>query len=329
MLPNHFDFKTIFSIQSPIEFENLALKVFQFQAKENAVYKEYLHRLNIHPKDIKESRNIPFLPISFFKTHKVTTGVFNPEATFLSSTTTTGIPSKHFVKNLSLYEISFFTQFKNIYGRVEDLKIFALLPSYIERKDASLIYMVNKLMEKSSQKKTQYFLDNYGALKESLLTAEKEKKPYLLIGVSFALLDFVENHKLKLPHAIIMETGGMKGKRKEMIRQELHAILQEGFGVQQVHSEYGMTELLSQAYATKNGVFIPPPWMKVYVRKTTDPLSNTHTGRGALNIIDLANIYSCAFIATEDIGNVNKSGSFEVLGRFDNAEIRGCNLMVY
>lgn len=324
-----FPISKIIKEHTPNEFKELALDLFYYQAKNNPVYCDFLTYLNIDVQKITNLESIPFLPISLFKTHKLKTNNFEPEITFLSSATTGQKQSRHFVKSTEIYEESFIKGFVNLYGPIKNLKIFGLLPSYLERIGSSLVYMVKKMIEMSPFEESGFFLNDFDALKNAILTSEKEKQPYLLIGVSFALLDFAEIFNFSLNHAIVMETGGMKGRRKEMTRSELHETLNKSFGVQQIHSEYGMTELLSQAYAKQNGIFETPPWMKVFVRETNDPLATLTKGRGGLNIIDLANIDSCAFIATEDLGNLYPNGSFEVLGRFDNAEVRGCNLMVF
>lgn len=324
-----FPISKIIQELTPNQFKELALELFQYQAKNNSVYCDFLTHLNIDVQKIANLKSIPFLPISLFKTHKLKTNNFEPEITFLSSATAGQKQSNHFVKSTEIYEESFIKGFENLYGPIKNLKIFGLLPSYLERSGSSLVYMVKKMIEISQFEESGFFLNDFEALKNAILTSEKEKQPYLLIGVSFALLDFSEKFNFSLNHAIVMETGGMKGRRKEITRSELHETLKNSFGVKQIHSEYGMTELLSQAYAKQNGIFETPPWMKVFVRETNDPLATLTKGRGGLNIIDLANVDSCAFIATEDLGNLYPNGTFEVLGRFDNAEVRGCNLMVF
>lgn len=326
---SNFPNSQIFQNHNKKQFESIAISLFQYQVTNNLIYKEFVNLLGINPIKIDKIKDIPFLPISFFKTHQVKTLNFIPETSFLSSATTGKKQSEHFVKNIKTYEDSFLNGFQNVYGAINKLKIFGLLPAYLEREGSSLVYMVNKMIEKSPFKESGFFLNDFEDLREKITQSEKENQPYLLIGVSFALLDFAEKHKLNLKNAIIMETGGMKGRRKEITRVELHNTLKFAYGVQQIHSEYGMTELLSQVYAKENGIFKTPPWVKVFVRETNDPLSTLQYGRGGLNIIDLANKDSCAFIATEDLGNLYPSGDFEVLGRFDNAEVRGCNLMVF
>ena len=318
----------IFNIKSNAEFDALAIDVFKFQFKNNKVYRSFCDLLNRHPSDVKQVSDIPFLPIQFFKSHEVLSSSQPIEKTFTSSGTTGSVTSKHLVSDLKLYEDSYLKAFKHFYGNIRDYVVLALLPSYLERDGSSLIYMVNDLIEKSNQPKSGFYLNNREELAETLKALEANQQKTLLIGVSFALLDLVEDHQLNLKHTTIMETGGMKGRRKEIIRQELHQILQTGFGVNRIHSEYGMTELLSQAYSKGNGVFECPPWMKILTRDTEDALTIQQPNRtGGINVIDLANINSCAFIATQDLGKVDDNGQFEIIGRFDNSDIRGCNLM--
>jgi len=319
---------SIFNINSKAEFDAIAMDVFKFQFKHNKVYRSFCDLLYKHPSDIKEVSDIPFLPIQFFKSRKVLSSNLPIEKTFSSSGTTGSITSKHLVTDLNLYEKSYLQAFKHFYGNIEDYVVLALLPSYLERDGSSLIYMVNDLIEKSKQAESGFYLNNHNELVDTLKSLEVKQQKTLLIGVSFALLDVVEKFQLNLKHTVIMETGGMKGRRKEMIRQELHQTLQAGFGVQEIHSEYGMTELLSQAYSKGNGVFQCPPWMKILTRDTEDALTiQTANKTGGINVIDLANLNSCAFIATQDLGKVNDHGEFEIIGRFDNSDIRGCNLM--
>lgn len=318
----------IFNIESVKEFESLALEIFKFQFENNPVYRSFCDLLFIHPSDIKSLEAIPFLPIEFFKTHEVITGTHTTSVTFTSSGTTGSKPSRHKVTDVSLYEKSFRLGFQNVYGSVTDYAILALLPSYLEREGSSLIYMVNDLVQASNHPESGFYLNDLTSLAKSLKKLEAEKQPTLLIGVSFALLDLIEQFQFKLQHTLVMETGGMKGRRKELIRSELHKLLEQGFGIANIHSEYGMTELLSQAYSQGQGIFSCPPWMKVLTRDTEDALTIQKPGKtGGLNIIDLANINSCAFIATQDLGKVYHNEKFEVLGRFDHSDIRGCNLM--
>lgn len=320
--------KAIFNIKSNDEFEALALDIFRFQFDNNAVYRSFCDLLYKHPADVKHIKDIPFLPIQFFKTHQVLSSNKTIEKTFTSSGTTGSITSKHHVVDVKLYEESYNKGFTHFYGNIEDYVVLALLPSYLERDGSSLIYMANDLITKSKRSESGFYLNNYNDLIKTLHDLEHKKQKTLLIGVSFALLDLAENHQLSLKHTVIMETGGMKGRRKEIIRQELHDILKKGFGVEHIHSEYGMTELLSQAYSKGNGIFQCPPWMKILTRDTEDALTIQPSNKtGGINIIDLANINSCAFIATQDLGKVYKNNTFEIIGRFDNSDIRGCNLM--
>ncbi len=313
-------------------FEALALEIFEYQRITNPVYRDYLEALQINPATISSLNQIPFLPIRFFKSHNVQTDSFAPEAVFESSGTTGSINSRHLVKNLSLYEESFETGFNLFYGGIKEYCMIGLLPSYIERKNSSLVYMVDKLVRLSEHPQSGFYPDEYEKLFTVLNDLEKKKQKTLLIGVTFALLDFAEKYadifREPLQHTTIMETGGMKGRRKEMIRQEIHDNLKTTFGCAAIHSEYGMTELLSQAYSKGEGIFSCPPWMKILVRDDEDPLSIRKEGSGVINVIDLANIYSCSFIATDDAGKVNEDGSFEVLGRIDGSDLRGCSLMM-
>ncbi len=319
----------IFSIQTQAAFQKTALAIFRHQAAHCAVYKAYINNLNVDPAAITAVEEIPFLPISFFKTHEVLSDNSQVEITFSSSGTTGMVQSKHLVTDLSLYESSFNQAFKQFYGDPKDICILALLPSYQEREGSSLIYMVDSLLAQSSHPDSGYFLHNHKELFHKLKALQAARQKTLLLGVTYALLDFLEDYQLKFPELILMETGGMKGKRKEMVRAELHEVLKAGFGVDAIHSEYGMTELLSQGYSSGEGIFNCPPWMKIMLRDTNDPLSPPQNNQsGGINVIDLANINSCAFIATQDLGRVYPDGSFEVLGRFDNSDIRGCNLLV-
>jgi len=321
--------KQIFSISNAHEFEQTSLAIFNHQARNCQVYKEYISHLRIAPKEVHSLTQIPYLPISFFKTHEVLSANDAPEIVFSSSGTTGMVQSKHLVTSVSVYEQSFNMAFEQFYGSIESTCLLALLPSYLERDGSSLIYMVDALLKQSKHPDSGYFLHNHDDLYDKLEKLRATNQKTILIGVTYALLDFVEKYKVDFPNLIVMETGGMKGKRKEMVREELHELLQAGFGVNAIHSEYGMTELLSQAYSSGNGIFNCPPWMKIYLRDTNDPLSLSPNDRtGGINIIDLANINSCSFIATQDLGKLFPDGSFEVLGRFDNADIRGCNLLV-
>jgi len=319
----------IFNITSEDQFHDTALDVFKFQFENNVVYRSFCDLLYKHPSDITKIEDIPFLPIQFFKSHHILSSKSPIQNTFTSSGTTGNTTSKHFVTDVSMYEESYKKSFKQFYGNIEDYAVLGLLPSYLEREGSSLIYMVDDLIHQSKHPKSGFYLHNFEALKTTLTTLEQQQQKTLLIGVSFALLDLVERYQFNLNHTIVMETGGMKGRRKELIREELHNILKQGFGVDTIHSEYGMTELLSQAYSKGNGIFECPPWMRVLVRDTEDALTLKPSGTsGGITIIDLANSNSCAFIATQDLGKVYADGSFEVIGRFDHSDIRGCNLMV-
>lgn len=321
--------KQIFSIKNKDEFVSLCITIFSFQAKSNPVYKEFLHHLKIDPLKINMVDEIPFLPIEFFKSHQIISKSKSPEKVFFSSGTTGMTRSSHFVTDLSVYEQSFIAGFEKFYGSIKDYCILALLPSYFENESSSLIYMADHLIRLSGHPESGFYLNNHNDLIIQLKKLEDAGQKTILLGVSYALLDLAEKSPMKLNHTIIMETGGMKGRRKEMTRNELHSILTSGFGVKTIHSEYGMTELLSQAYSKGNGRFSCPPWMKVIIRDTYDPFTFLEAGKsGGINIIDLANINSCSFIETKDLGKLNTDGSFEVSGRFDNSDIRGCNLLI-
>lgn len=320
----------IFSMNehNDVLFEQLALELFRYHAQKNEVYRDFIGHLGVDSEAVSKLSQIPFLPISMFKRHAV--GVFNapPEAVFLSSGTTGMERSQHRVASLKLYEQSLHRCFNQFFGNEEDYCILALLPSYLERSNSSLVYMAQKLMKKSGHLDGGFYLDRLTTLSKVLKKNSENGVKTLLIGVTFALLDLAEDHPQHLQHCIMLETGGMKGRRREMPREEVHDILTAAFGLENIASEYGMTELLSQAYSLGNGIFRTPPWMRVYAREATDPLSVSARGKGVLNVIDLANMHSCPFIATQDLGHIHQDHSFEVLGRMDDAEIRGCNLMV-
>lgn len=319
----------IFSISNNKQFEKIALKVFRFQYDNNSVYREFCQFLNVEKQQVKSLQQIPFLPIQFFKSHEVLSSTEKIQETFTSSGTTGMSTSRHFVTDITLYEESYRKGFAQFYGNIENYAVLALLPSYLEREGSSLIYMVDDLIKLSNHPESGFYLNNYDDLIQKLLQLDKAGENIILIGVTYALLDLIEKQQFHLKNTIIMETGGMKGKRKEMIREELHELLCKGFGVNAIHSEYGMTELLSQAYSLGNGIFECPNWMQVLIRDTEDALSYVENGKtGGINVIDLANINSCSFIATQDLGKKQPNNSFEVLGRFDNSDIRGCNLMV-
>ena len=324
---------SIFNLQSHFEFNEIALSLFRYQHKNNKVYRSFVDALGVSESKVYHPEQIPYLPVSFFKTHKIVTGDFSEEVIFESSGTTGTETSRHYVADTDLYEQSFTKGLEFFYGDLSKYVIFALLPSYLERKNSSLVYMVEKLLLKSNRQMGGFFLNDLESLQQQLLEAQRLGLKIMLFGVTFALLDMAENFPVNIPDAIIIETGGMKGRRKELTRMELHEKLCKGFGVDKIHSEYGMTELLSQAWSSGDGIFRCPPWMKIMIADTNDPLSFLETGRtGGINIIDLANFHSCSFIATQDLGRVFKDDvtdeeSFEVLGRFDNSDIRGCSLL--
>ena len=319
----------VFNIQNQSDFKTCALQVFRHQFKNNAVYRSFCDLLYIHSSDVKEVEEIPFLPVQFFKSHAVLSSTQAVKETFTSSGTTGSSVSKHMVTDVSWYTKSYTKGFEHFYGPIEDFTVLGLLPNYLERDGSSLIYMVDDFIKKSNKPASGFYLNNLTELSKTLIELDKKGEKVLLIGVAFALLDLIESQQFKLQNTIIMETGGMKGRRKEIIRNELHEILCAGFGVSKIHSEYGMTELLSQGYSSGDGVFDCPPWMKILARDTEDALTMVGANKtGGLNVIDLANYNSCSFIATQDLGKVDNNGRFEVLGRFDHSDIRGCNLMV-
>ncbi len=323
------DPKGIFSIQDSEKFESLALEIFRSQAENCNVYRDFVKNLGVTAAKVKSINSIPFLPIEFFKSHEVICGEGKAEEIFTSSGTTGMVQSKHIVLDAGLYVQSFRAAFEIFYGDIKKYAVLALLPSYLERDGSSLIYMADDLIRGTGNDQSGYFLYDHKMLNDTLLRLKKSHTPTILIGVTYALLDFAESHSLEFPELIVMETGGMKGTRREMVRKELHETLCVGFGVPVIHSEYGMTELLSQAYSKGAGIFHCPPWMQLRIRDTNDPLEilgNDQTG--GINVIDLANINSCSFIATQDLGKTFSDGTFEVLGRFDNSDIRGCNLLV-
>ena len=323
------DIQKIFQIQSPKEFNKLALQVFRFQYDEVKIYQEFCNHLKKNKENVKSIDEIPFLPISFFKTHEIICENSFPELTFTSSGTTGMVTSQHLVSDVEIYQQSFTQGFAHFYGNIQDYTILALLPSYLEREGSSLVYMVDQLIKDSNQPDSGFYLHNYHELIEKLENLDKSGENILLIGVTYALLDCIEIKKLNLKNTIILETGGMKGKRKELIKTELHEILKEGFGVSTIHSEYGMTEILSQAYSHHNGIFETVPWLNILIRDPENPLEIIENEKtGGINVIDLANINSCAFIATQDLGKKYSNNTFEVLGRFENSDVRGCNLLV-
>ncbi len=318
-------------------------EVFQFQYQNNAVYQQWCNlRMKNNEQgmmndkvEIQNSKfnaqysifNIPFLPISFFKSHSIKTTDFTEQQVFESSGTTQTTNSRHLIKDIEVYKQSFLQGFELVYGNIKDWCIIGLLPSYLERNNSSLVFMVEELVKQSNHPKSGFYLYEFDELHTTLKSLESLKQKTMVIGVTFALLDFAEAYPMQLQHTIIMETGGMKGRKKEITKEEVHSILKEKLNVEAIHSEYGMTELLSQAYATKDDKHVCPPWMKVVVRDEEDPFSIKPFGKGVINVIDLANIYSCSFIATDDVGEVFEDGSFKIFGRLDNSDLRGCSLM--
>jgi phenylacetate-coenzyme A ligase PaaK-like adenylate-forming protein len=318
----------VFSVTSR-DFEPLAIDVFNFQYLNNPIYKAYVDYLTVKPELVTDMTQIPFLPIELFKRHEIKTGSWETQSVFESSGTTGVVTSRHHVQDEQMYLQNCKRIFESFYGSIEDYTVLALLPSYLERENSSLVFMAEDFIRMSNDSRSGFFLNDLNNLADLLKSLNEEEKPTLLLGVTFALLDMAECHTLKLDHTIVMETGGMKGRRKEMVRAEVHEQLTEAFGVKSIHSEYGMTELLSQGYSKGEGVFVPGDSMKVLTRDVNDPLLISNDLRsGGLNIIDLANIHSCSFIETKDVGKVHQNGDFEVLGRMDNSDIRGCNLMV-
>ena len=317
------DTKSIFSIATQADFDRVALEVFRFQAEACAPYREYLELLGVDPAAVECPEQIPFLPIELFKSHRVYCGSNPPQQIFTSSSTTGQTPSRHYVADLRIYEEAFTRSFELFYGPAEQTAIFALLPNYLEREGSSLIYMVEGLMRRGGG---GFYLYDHDALLRDM-EAHQGKK--ILLGVSYALWDLAEEQRGALHDVIVMETGGMKGRREELPREEFHRLLCDAFGVQAIHSEYGMAELMSQAYSDGKGIFRTPPWMRVWVRDLNDPFRLLPNGvTGGVNLIDLANLYSCSFLQTQDLGKLYEDGSFRILGRISGSEIRGCNLLV-
>jgi phenylacetate-coenzyme A ligase PaaK-like adenylate-forming protein len=320
----------IFKIKNETDFKESALEIFKWQAEKNPVYKNFINELSVTGKNIKSPENIPFLPIAFFKQHKIVTGSFSGGLVFESSGTTGLSVSRHYITDPEIYKRSFLLSFSLFYGDPSDYFIAALLPSYSERKNSSLVYMADELIKRSATPLSGFYKDNIAELLSNIKKSKAEKRKILLIGVSYALLDLAEKYSPDLSGVIVVETGGMKGRRKEITRGELHSILRKSFNLDVIHSEYGMTELLSQAWSRRDGLYYCPPWMKIFIRDPYDPLTIiTEPGiTGGINVIDLANFHSCSFIATGDQGKLHKDGGFEVLGRLDNSDIRGCNLLI-
>ncbi len=324
-----FPVSEIFEISSEEQFNETALKVFHFQHRHNRVYREFCQALNVPVELVKHYPDIPFIPIEFFKQHPVLCGEGIPELVFTSSGTTGSQTSRHYVRYPDIYRESFLRAFRIFFGNPEDYHILALLPDYLERSGSSLIYMADELIRRSKSLHSGFYLNELANLRDKINTLQNDTRKILLLGVSFALLDMAENFPVNHPRLMVMETGGMKGRRKELVREELHDILKKAFGTDRIYSEYGMTELLSQAYSDGDGMFACPPWMKILIREPNDPLSvSVGEMSGGINVIDLANFYSCSFIATQDLGKILKNGLFEISGRFDSSDVRGCNLMV-
>jgi hypothetical protein len=318
--------KQVFNADNEKEFSRIALEIYNYQFLNNHLYKAYCEALNRTPGSVNKLEDIPFLPIQFFKSFEIVSGSFTPAITFKSSGTTGKYTSRHLVKSLNLYEKSFFTAFERFYGKPETFCVLGLLPSYLERGDSSLVYMVDHLMKKSGHPSNGFYLYDHEKLVQTLLQMEEQGQKTILFGVSYALLDFAEQFPVPLNCTTIIETGGMKGRKKELSKIELYSVLKNAFSLHQIHSEYGMTELLSQAYAI-DGLYKTPPWMKVMLREETDPFSfSQHTG--VINVIDLANLHSCSFIATDDLGKLHTEGKFEVLGRLDHSDTRGCSQLI-
>jgi hypothetical protein len=318
-------------------FEPMALEIFRYQYENSTIYRLYVDTLGIDHKLVKYLHQVPFLPIRFFKSHHVVSGNFQAETVFESSGTTQTIASRHYIKDLNIYRKSFTGGFEQFYGSINNWCVIGLLPSYLERNHSSLVVMVNEMIKKSNHPKSGFYLYEFDKLAKVLQELEQQKQPVLLVGVTFALLDFAAAHPMPLKETVIMETGGMKGRKRELTRAEVHEALREAFGIEKIHAEYGMTEMLSQAYSKGNGIFHCQPWMRIAVREEDDPLKvimpwmiNETKGNvtGVINVIDLANIHSCSFIATDDMGRLYNNGAFEVLGRVDNSDMRGCSLMM-
>ncbi|MDZ4759115.1 MAG: acyl transferase [Bacteroidota bacterium] len=318
----------IISETNESNFDESALEVFKFQYQRNNVYHTFCDLLGKTPQNISAVEEIPFLPISSFKNHDIIVSEMEPEAIFSSSSTTGTGQSLHPVASLQLYEDSFVKGFERSYGPISNYCILALLPSYLDRQGSSLVYMASKLIEKSNNNESGFYIDDFQKLSETIEKCEANKQPTILLGVTFALMDFAERFPKKLAHTLIMETGGMKGRQIEMQKAELHQYLGKQFGVDNIHSEYGMTEMLSQAYSKGDGIFTTPPWMKILIRSVDDPIQILSNEKwGGINVIDLANIYSCSFLATDDIGKIHLDGTFETAGRLDNSDVRGCSLL--
>ena len=314
------------NISSQLDFKNKAITLFHEQFNKNFIYNQYCKLLKIKPNQVNELKHIPFIPIQFFKTHKIVCN--NDKITHLfKSSGTGGSKSINYVSDINLYVKSFSKCFENFYGPIKDYVFLGLLPSYLEQKNSSLVYMIDYFIKESKYNESEFYLNDYKKLNKVLIKLRKENKRIILFGVSYALLDFIEKYPINIRNLIVIETGGMKGRRIELTREELHSRLSKGFNVENIHSEYGMTELFSQAYSKQKGIFKNPPWMKTLIRDINNPFAVSNTGRGAINVIDLANINTCAFIASDDIGEIFDDFSFKINGRLSESEIRGCNLM--
>lgn len=321
-----FDVNNIFSL-SIDHFDEVCMDVFRFQYQHNPVYRQWCELIGKNTRNVKTREQIPSLPVSFFKQQKVLTGT-DAEHFFESSGTTQSHNSRHWVKDMDLYRRSFIQAFEMFYGKINEWCILALLPAYLERQHSSLVMMADELIKMTGHPNSGFYLYNHDELDQTLKALEQSGQKTLLLGVTFGLLDFAAAYPQELKHTIVMETGGMKGRRKEITRVEVHSFLLKQLGVRSIHSEYGMTELLSQAYSKGDGIFECPPWLKVMVRDEEDPLGEAQVGKGVIQLIDLANVYSCSFVSTEDVGRVFEDGKFEVWGRLDHSDIRGCSLMV-
>jgi phenylacetate-coenzyme A ligase PaaK-like adenylate-forming protein len=309
-------------------FEDIAIRLFRFQAENSPIYKSYLHNLHVNPAEVNQLTQIPFLPISFFKTQKIQTGLWTPETEFTSSGTTGAQTSRHLVADLSFYLEHAERTFERFYGSLQQYHILALLPAYLERTGSSLIAMIDHFIKRSDSEHSGFYLYNHKELVKKIEVLKSGSRKILVWGVSFALLDLAEQFEIDLSKAIVMETGGMKGRRQELTRQELHGFLNQRFNTHAIHSEYGMTELMSQAYSSGGGYYQMPPWMKVVIREINDPFNYLKNRTGGINVVDLANFHSCAFIETQDLGKTLETGELEILGRIDNSDVRGCNLLV-
>lgn len=323
------DYKNKIFFENIKNFNELALELFKFQAETNKIYKRYIQYLCLNPADIKRIEDIPFLPVQFFKEHKILCEGVDYQTIFESSGTSNLNPSKHFISDVEIYKKSLHKSFELFFGNINDYIILALLPSYLESKNSSLIFMVKELIKASNDNRSGFYLYNYKDLYSLINSLSKGKKKIFLLGVSFALLEFAQKYNVDMHNSVVMETGGMKGRGKELPREELHKILCKSFNKKEIQSEYGMTELLSQSYSMGKGIFKSPPWKKILIRNIYDPFEMLEANKsGGINVIDLANITSCAFIETSDIGVLQENNTFKVLGRIDNSDIRGCNLML-